>query len=64
MQKWEYRIISSGDIEGSEYTGSRSLDDIETFLNELGDEGWEVVSIDFDESGPQGTFTGVAKRAR
>jgi hypothetical protein len=39
MQKWEYRVQTVGGF----FTGVKA-EELETLLNEWGEEGWEVVS--------------------
>lgn len=52
-QQWEYRVQSVGKFWGIKDQ------DIETLLNEWGEEGWEAVAV-FPASG--GNVTIVAKR--
>ena len=63
MPKWEYRILDSQDVEGEGLFGEkRSKKDIEEYLNKLGRQGWEVVSMDVSEAEERINFVGVAKR--
>ena len=63
MPKWEYRILDSQDVEGEGLFGEkRSKKDIEEYLNKLGKQGWEVVSMDVSETEERINFVGVAKR--
>jgi predicted metal-dependent RNase len=39
MPKWEYKIVTSTDSD----------EDDETMLNELGEDGWELVSVHVSE---------------
>jgi len=39
MAKWEYKIVTSTDSD----------EDDETMLNELGEDGWELVSVHVSE---------------
>jgi hypothetical protein len=45
MVRWEYRVLH--DVEAHE-------------LNEIGDEGWEIITAEFDEEGD--IFSALAKR--
>ncbi|MCY4507973.1 MAG: hypothetical protein OXG35_13600 [Acidobacteria bacterium] len=38
--------------------------DVEAYLNDLGNEGWELVNLDFRELDNRFECTGVAKRER
>ncbi len=45
ITRWEYRVVSAGS-----FWNMPRDDDIEALLNDLGEEGWEVVSV-FAQSG-------------
>lgn len=60
--KWQYKIIDSKDVAGGGVFKGKDRSDIESYLNELGLEGWEIVNIDFNELQNRLDFTGVAKR--
>jgi len=63
MLKWEYRILDSKDLEGEGVFGDkRSKKDIVEYLNRLGKQGWEIVSLDVNENAQHINFVGVAKR--
>ena len=67
MKKWEYKIFSSHDVPGMGlFKLDRSRDTLEAYLNELGNEGWEILNVDFlDSTAGQGTyFAGIAKREK
>ena len=38
--------------------------DVEAYLNDLGNEGWELVNLDFRELDNRFEFTGIAERER
>jgi hypothetical protein len=40
VTQWEYRVVTAG----STFSQPKD-DDLETMLNELGSEGWEVVAV-------------------
>lgn len=61
MTKWEYKIFRSEDAEGGGLLTGHSKEQLEAYLNTLGAEGWEIVSVAVDDFSPP-TFMGVAKR--
>lgn len=62
MDKWEYMIVDSKDIdERREYKDSS---EVEQYLNALGAQGWEIINLDLDCYSTFFKFTGVAKRAK
>ena len=64
MKKWEYKIIDTDDVPGSRIFKGRSRDAIEAHLNQLGEQGWEIVSLDALDWKLQLAFLGVAKREK
>jgi hypothetical protein len=53
MQKWEYKVVVTfrehiARIDGGELLTDRQS--IHAFLQMLGEQGWELVSVDCDES--------------
>lgn len=64
MKKWEYRFLDSMDIEEGGFLAVKSRGAIETYLNGLGDEGWEIVNLDFVEIEGRTSFVGIAKREK
>lgn len=61
MKRWEYKVIDSTNIAGGIFRGKK-FREIEKFLNGLGQEGWEIVNLDFNDVTGQMDFVGVAKR--
>lgn len=65
---WEYRIVDSDDAEKGGFLKGRTVAQVETYLNVLGRDGWEIVDLDFqmDPTMPGGPshFHGIAKRPR
>lgn len=65
---WEYKIIDSNAVEKAGFLKGRTLEAVEEYLNELGQQGWEIIDLDFnmDPTLPGGptSFLGVAKRKR
>ena len=67
MTKWEYKLIDSkklSEAEKSLFKQTRvTLEEAEAYLNKLGEEGWEIIDLDFDFLiHDTGAFVGVAKR--
>lgn len=61
MKKWEYKIIDSMRLPGGIFRGKK-FDEIEKYLNEIGEEGWEIINLDFNDVTGQMDFVGVARR--
>jgi hypothetical protein len=55
MANWEYKVLSGGKM------GLGSMSMLEQFLNELGQQQWEVVSWQTDPETPL-KFSGLARR--
>jgi len=64
MRTWEYRIIDSNDVKSEGLLKGRSRTSLEAYLNELGDEGWEIVNLDWRELESRMSFSGLAKREK
>ena len=64
MKKWEYKIVDSKDVAGGGIFRGKDRLEVDKYLNSLGEEGWEVVSLDFRELENRFDFTGVAKREK
>ena len=76
MKEWEYRILDWAIVPTPEGGGgelrsfklqlspSSAPRNVEAYLNHLGSEGWEVVTISFAEPGAWEGFTGLAKREK
>ena len=62
MKKWEYMIVDSKDVASGGIFRGRDRSEIDKYLNRLGQEGWEIVNLDFRELENRFEFTGVAKR--
>jgi len=61
VKKWEYKIIDSVHVAGGIFRGKK-FNEIEKYLNEIGQEGWEVINLDFNDVTGQMDFVGVARR--
>jgi hypothetical protein len=69
MEKWEYLLIDSKKLESVQggIFGQKKvkIEEAEEYLNMLGDEGWEIIDLDFDFLvHDTGAFVGVAKRKK
>ena len=62
MKKWEYKVVDSKDIRRDGLFKGKTRESIEKYLNELGEQGWELVNIDFRELENRSSFSGVMKR--
>ena len=63
MQKWEYLILDSVDMEKRLSLKGPNREELENYLDVLGSRGWEIVNLDFRELfDKRGSFAGVAKR--
>ena len=62
MKTYEYRIIDSRDVETAGLFKGRKREDIESYLNSLGQQGWELVNVDFRELEGGLEFAGVMKK--
>jgi hypothetical protein len=66
-RKWEYKLISTKDMPGGGMLGlkERERAAVEAYLNQLGEEGWQIVGIDFTDSmGSASFFHALARRER
>ena len=69
MEKWEYLLLDSKKLESAEggfFSQQRvSIEAAQDYLNKIGDEGWEIIDLDFDFLvHDTGAFVGVAKRKK
>lgn len=65
MTKWEYKFLTSADLEKRGFLiKSLEPEQIEGYLNSLGEEGWETVSVDFVDTTAFIDFHGIAKRPK
>ena len=63
MKKWEYKVIDSRNLVGGGAFKGKEREVVEAYLNELGEQGWEIVDLHFREIQRGFEFSGVAKRA-
>ena len=64
MTKWEYMVVDSKDVPGGGFFKGKDRSQVDRYLTQLGQEGWEIVNLDFRELGNRLEFTGVAKRQK
>ena len=62
MRKFEYKIIDSKDVASAGVFKGRQRADVEAYLCTLGQDGWEIINMDFRELEGRLEFSGVAKR--
>jgi hypothetical protein len=62
MSKFEYKIIDSKDVASAGVFKGRQRADVEAYLCTLGEDGWEIINMDFRELEGRLEFSGVAKR--
>ena len=62
MKLWEYKIVDSQDVGGGIFKGP-DRDKLEAYLNEPGQDGWEILGVDFLELENRHSFVAIAKRA-
>lgn len=66
-RRWEYKLLSTKDLPGGGMLEMKERDReaVEAYLNRLGEEGWEIVGIDFtDAMGSTSFFQALARRER
>ena len=56
---WEYRVLKSLDEPQYDVFGMASTQDFESYLNDLGAQGWEIVTFYANNNNH---FDGLAKR--
>jgi len=61
VRKWEYKIINSVHVAGGIFR-RKKFNEIEKYLNKIGQESWKMVNLDFNGVTGQMDFVGVAKR--
>jgi hypothetical protein len=66
MTQWEYKLLDSRAVPEQKglLPKPKAIRDIEEYFNRLGEEGWEIVNLDFKELGAHREFFGVAKRPK
>ena len=61
---WEYKLFDSKDADLSGLGRRAKRTKLQGYLNKLGNEGWEIVNIDFHDLNIGLSFVGVAKRPK
>ena len=64
MKTWEYMMLDSKDVRSAGVFKGRDRQEVNDYLNTIGDEGWEIVNLDFRELEGRFEFSGVAKRQK
>ncbi|MFN3192917.1 MAG: DUF4177 domain-containing protein [Aureliella sp.] len=64
MTKWEYKFINAADLEKSGFFKTVQPEEVEKYLNSLGEDGWEVIVMDFTDTSTFIDFRGVARRPK
>ena len=64
MEKFEYKMIDTRDVKSEGFLKGRTKEGIESYLNELGSQGWELVNADFRELEGGMEFAGIMKRVK
>ena len=64
MTKWEYKFVTANDLEKRGFFKSVEPDQVEKYFNALGEEGWEIINVDFTDTSHFIDFRGVARRPK
>lgn len=64
MTQWEYKVVTTADLEKKGFFKSVKQQEVEKYFNLLGYEGWEIINIDFTDTTAFIDFRGVAKRPK
>lgn len=62
MKKFEYKIVDTQDVDAPGLFKGKKREDVEAYLNSFGDDGWELVNVDFRELEGGLEFAGIMKR--
>jgi len=62
VKRFEYKIVDTRDVEKGGLFKCRKRGDIESYLNSLGSNGWELVNVDFRELEGRLEFAGIMKK--
>ena len=62
MAKWEYKFISAADLEKRGFFKSIKPEEVEKYFNSLGEDGWEIINVDFTDTSAFIDFRGIARR--
>lgn len=64
MTKWEYKFLNAADLERRGFFKNLEPDQVEEYFNSLGEEGWEIINVDFTDTTSFIDFRGVARRPK
>jgi len=63
MNKWEYKLIDTQeDLKKADVIGLATREQIEAYLSQLGEEGWEIVSATFPHETRRQEICALARR--
>ena len=62
MKKFSYKVIDSKDVTSAGIFKGRKREDIESYLNGLGEACWELFNVYFREQEGAMEFAGVMKK--
>lgn len=62
MKKYQYKVVDTRDVGSAGLFKGRQRSDVEEYLNLLGNEGWELVNVDFRELEGGLEFAGIMKK--
>jgi hypothetical protein len=49
MPRREYKLPSANDVQGEGWGKGKSRGALETYLNQLGADGWQLLTVDFPD---------------
>ena len=64
MTKWEYKFLTAADLEVRGFLKSADPEQVENYFNSLGEEGWEIINVDFIDTTTFIDFKGIARRPK
>ncbi len=70
MSKWEYKLFDTKKLPTVKRGVLKAfvappMEEVQAYMNELGEDGWEIINIDFDGAiHSANSFVGVAKRKK
>ena len=64
MTKWEYLFLTTADLEKRGFFKSVAPEEVEKYFNALGEDGWEIINVDFTDTQAFLDFRGVARRPK
>ncbi len=62
MKQYNYKIVDTCDVESAGIFKGRKREDVEAYLNSLGQDGWELVNVEFRELEGGLEFGGIMKK--